>query len=915
MGPGPSADAANSRSTPGNTSEARVDDAIEQQAEIAPERVPVAPPAQLLTSPERVRANVPKPSAGFESAYAPTERSENTLGRTSGQRALGEATTSAATIASTSWFLVSPDAGFFRIWDPLIMIMLLITATLTPYEVAFLEGFTTDYDALWWCNRIIDVCFIIDMGLQFVVVRWISTKRRYTHSLQETGWRYLQGWFIVDFVSVFPWEILGGLLDDDNVSSLALLRIFRLFRLLKLVRLVRASRILKRWEASLELRYSVMHLCYFLLLCVAVSHWLACLWRLSVDDLDRLDSWIGQSRLTLDVQSPLSVYITSLYFSVYCVTTAGFGDITPQNETERLVAILTMAAGASIYAYSVGSVSAIVASMDEASNAFHQTMDNLNAWMDEVCIPSEMRSELRRYFHHTRSLARENTYRRLLSHMSPTLRMRVASHCHAAWVREVAFLASTQVPMVERDAFVMELSLKLVPVSFAPDEAIIRHNEPATSLYIVKRGLVIRSLPQFKLTAQCDFRVGWPKVIGADFIMMRYFRPYSVRTLTFLDGYSLDKKVVDQLLRHDEFPNTKAVLRRHAISSALKAKLPALALTFALMSRLRYGSFDGEPSDDDELEDVPAGKVDHLETTLQHSSVEQTPVYAIRPSATRMTLVLDAHTARPPLAARPGKITHAPERDKDMASKRRLVDPGSPPSRALLRSLGSTSSSSDTNGSVGGSGVPVSRVPALPANAARRGSNSSISSTGRQPASLNEHALAKQVNNSWEQARALLSAMGRGASNTVERVPLAVTPRSTSFSDAPPGAQSASTCARLVHGNSAGAQGRQSSERLQLRRVVSASATLQPRLQEECGDAAGVIEAHTWTPSPMPREPPLGAPSSASRSSRQVTAAGGVAGALDDIPEAQAEGTTHDSRSSTPGAGFKSIASQISNID
>jgi CRP-like cAMP-binding protein len=390
-------------------------------------------------------------------------------------------------------------------------------------------------------------------------------------------------------------------------------------------------------------------------------------------------------------------------------------------------------------------------------------MDNLNAWMDEVCIPAEMRSELRQYFHHTRSLARENTYRRLLSHMSPTLRMRVASHCHSAWVREVAFLASSRVPKVERDTFVMELSLRLVPVSFAPDEAIIRHNEPANTLYIVKRGLIIRSLPQFKLQAGCDFRVGSPKVIGEDFIMTRYFRPYSVRTLTFLDGYSLDKRVIEQLLRHDEFPNTKAVLRRHTISSALKAKLPALALTFALMSRVRYGSISSHDDDDDDAEDDGTAGDRDQSCPESYSDAEAAEIEGIeqQDSAEVFAVSAVAAAAVPPRSAAP-----AHSRQGSIPSRRQqqeLTSTMPSSSHPVPGSARSARSSSGKPSPSQTSGVAFFPPAATPSVLARRGSNMSASSTGRLPSSLDEHAIAKQVTSHWEGAKVLLTAMERDA--------------------------------------------------------------------------------------------------------------------------------------------------------
>lgn len=687
-------------------------------------------------------------------------------------------TVTAAMAAAGSVWLMSPEASFFRFWDPVILVLLLVTATLTPYEVAFLEDVSEDLDILWWLNRVIDIAFVVDMVLQFFIVKWMSPRQRFTQSLRETSWVYVRGWLLIDFLSVFPWEFVGGMLNDESVQSLSLLRVIRLFRLLKLVRLLRASRILKRWEADMELRYSVMHLCYFLLLCMTVSHWLACLWRLSVDDLTRTDTWIAAVSDTVDIQSPLSVYIASLYFSVYCVTTAGFGDVVPQNDMERLIAVLTMAAGASIYAYSVGSVSAIVASMDEDNNAFHQTMDNLNAWMNDVCLPAEMRAELRKYFHHTRSLSREPTYRRLLSHMSPVLRKRVAAHCHSTWVQQVPFFASKLVPRMERDAFVMEVSLRLVPVSFAPDETVVRHNEPAQLLYILKRGLVIQTLPALVGSCGCNFRVLAPAVVGEDFILTNFARPYSVRSLTFLDGYSLEKRGLEHLLRHDEFPYTKVVLRRQVILCALKARLPALALAYALMTRAK--GLPSTDSDGDSLRTITeTGKGQALGISPRHSAMAAGSWATQRSPGDRE------------LGCSSRSIGSGNGRTADDSTPRQASAGFSPAGAGSMAPISSRPSMDNLSEF----GRRAEADPAGPAvrgatAAARRASGLSLTGLRGPRASLSDHVLAQQVSSQWESAKALLG-MGQqlrstSPDDTTEARRSAIW-RPASFSDSPSG--------------------------------------------------------------------------------------------------------------------------------
>ena len=69
-------------------------------------------------------------------------------------------------------------------WDLTTSIALIFTALVTPYEVALLEPAETAARALFIINRLIDLIFSVDIGLQFFLItekgsseynhRWIT---------------------------------------------------------------------------------------------------------------------------------------------------------------------------------------------------------------------------------------------------------------------------------------------------------------------------------------------------------------------------------------------------------------------------------------------------------------------------------------------------------------------------------------------------------------------------------------------------------------------------------------------------------------------------------------------------------------------------------------------------------------------
>jgi hypothetical protein len=60
--------------------------------------------------------------------------------------------------------MVDPQGPFMAKWDLVMMVLLLFTALVTPFEVSFLE---TNLDGMFVINRLVDVGFICDMLVNF----------------------------------------------------------------------------------------------------------------------------------------------------------------------------------------------------------------------------------------------------------------------------------------------------------------------------------------------------------------------------------------------------------------------------------------------------------------------------------------------------------------------------------------------------------------------------------------------------------------------------------------------------------------------------------------------------------------------------------------------------------------------------
>ena len=83
---------------------------------------------------------------------------------------------------------------------------------------------------------------------------------------------YLTGWFVIDFVSILPFDTLGMVMESDDISQLKIFRIVRLARLLKLLRVLRSSRIFKRWESRVGMQHSTTTMIKWYVLATPYKH-------------------------------------------------------------------------------------------------------------------------------------------------------------------------------------------------------------------------------------------------------------------------------------------------------------------------------------------------------------------------------------------------------------------------------------------------------------------------------------------------------------------------------------------------------------------------------------------------------------------------------------------------------------------
>ncbi|KAF1585054.1 Potassium voltage-gated channel subfamily H member 2, partial [Eudyptes moseleyi] len=242
---------------------------------------------------------------------------------------------------------------FKAVWDWLILLLVIYTAIFTPYSAAFLLNDQEEaqrHNCGYSCSPlnvvdlIVDIMFIIDILINFRTTYVNSNEEVVSHPA-KIAIHYFKGWFLIDMVAAIPFDLLiFGSGSEETTTLIGLLKTARLLRL------VRVARKLDRYS---EYGAAVL----FLLMCTfaLIAHWLACIWYAIGNVEGQRIGWLhslgDQIGKPLNASNPLygptikDKYVTALYFTFSSLTSVGFGNVSPNTNSEKIFSICVMLIG------------------------------------------------------------------------------------------------------------------------------------------------------------------------------------------------------------------------------------------------------------------------------------------------------------------------------------------------------------------------------------------------------------------------------------------------------------------------------------------------------------------------------------------------------------------------------------------
>lgn len=260
------------------------------------------------------------------------------------------------------------------------------TCTTNMYYVAFAPPTDT------W-RLVLDQClegfFYLDFVFNFF--QGFRHEDTYEHisDFKAIAKKYLFGWLIIDFVSIFPFPQVIAMLGykNENALGLKLIRLLRLPRMAKLIDINRIKNVLKSLGGNTNNDEEIVkqyYILYFykmirmIIIALIITYFLGCIWFYISNELqaDEKDTWYKRNKLA----EKHSQIVISCYFALTTLSTVGYGDFYPISSLEMITTVVVMMLGVAFFSYIMGNFIEIMGNQEKKMGAVDKSED-FNEWL------------------------------------------------------------------------------------------------------------------------------------------------------------------------------------------------------------------------------------------------------------------------------------------------------------------------------------------------------------------------------------------------------------------------------------------------------------------------------------------------------------------------------------------------------
>ncbi|EOY30954.1 K+ transporter 1 [Theobroma cacao] len=374
-------------------------------------------------------------------------------------------------------FIVSPYDRRYRVWETFLVILVVYTAWVSPFEFGFLKK---PESPLSVTDNVVNGFFALDIILTFFVAYLDKTTYLLIDDPKKIAWKYGSSWLAFDIISTIPSELAQKISPKP-------LRSYGLFNMLRLWRLRRVSALFSRLEKDKNYNYFWVRCAKLICVTLFAVHCAGCFYYLIAARYhDPGRTWIGSSLGDNFLEQSLSIrYVTSMYWSITTLTTVGYGDLHPVNTREMIFDIFYMLFNLGLTAYLIGNMTNLVVHGTSRTRRFRDTIQAASSFAQRNQLPARLQDQMLahlclKFRTDSEGLQQQET----LDSLPKAIRSSISHYLFYSLMDKVYLFHG-----VSND-LLFQLVSEMKAEYFPPKEDVILQNEAPTDFYILVTGAV-----------------------------------------------------------------------------------------------------------------------------------------------------------------------------------------------------------------------------------------------------------------------------------------------------------------------------------------------------------------------------------------------------------------------------------------
>jgi hypothetical protein len=394
--------------------------------------------------------------------------------------------------------LIHPRSPLLRIYDNFAVLVLMVSATVDPIDLAFYSGQALG-DSRGTAMAVLSVCIEFLYMFDLVAVRCRTTHEEYggrTVTSQGAIIRrqFLMGWLGVDIVAAIPFDSLSLMFAQRRTPA-------RAIRLIKCLRLLHIGKSLSEWRrtnSDTQFHIHLYKILHLLTLFFLFSHWFACVfYSLSAGSASMQqdphgggsspNSWVlnnGVADLDADGDPTPKSLVERYFIVLYAATLMLLGEnMAPLfSSSERACAITFCFLGACLYAILFGQFALIISDMNRDESRYAEQLQHVSDHMGQLSLPLDLKRRVHAFYHviwgANRCLDREA----FIEDLSGPLEAEVCYHIYGEMVRRVPIFRALPTQGIVQIVKMLQTSF------FLEHDVMIREGEIGREMYFMRTG-------------------------------------------------------------------------------------------------------------------------------------------------------------------------------------------------------------------------------------------------------------------------------------------------------------------------------------------------------------------------------------------------------------------------------------------